>query len=69
MSAKNVSNIQQQEVQQEDRVEFLRQTVVDYEVRLTNYQRNVDNYENRINSLEYTNQTLIKNIKDLKDTI
>ncbi|CAG8810239.1 38547_t:CDS:2, partial [Gigaspora margarita] len=59
----------QTEVQQEDGVEFLRQTVVDYEVRLTNYQLNVDNYENRINILESTNQTLIKNIKDLKDTI
>jgi chromosome segregation ATPase len=58
----------QQEVQ-EDGLEFLRQTVIEYETRFNNYQRNADNYENRINSLETTNQTLIKNIKDLKDTI
>ncbi|CAG8843442.1 46442_t:CDS:2, partial [Gigaspora margarita] len=64
-----VQTVQQQEVQQEDGIEFLCQTVLDYETRLNGYQRNVDNYENRINNLESTNQTLIKNIKDLKDTI
>ncbi|CAG8855842.1 5653_t:CDS:2, partial [Gigaspora margarita] len=38
-----------QEVQQEDGIEFLCQTVLDYETRLNNYQRNANNYENRIN--------------------
>ncbi|CAG8758696.1 33626_t:CDS:2, partial [Gigaspora margarita] len=59
----------QQEVQQEDGIELLCQTVLDYETRLNNYQRNADNYKNRINSLENINQTLIKNIKDFKETI
>ncbi|CAG8854747.1 24134_t:CDS:2, partial [Gigaspora margarita] len=40
-----------EEATTEDGIEFLRQTVVDYETRLTNYQQSVDNYENRINSL------------------
>ncbi|CAG8735697.1 39273_t:CDS:2, partial [Gigaspora margarita] len=61
--------VQQEEVQQEDRIELLHQTVLDYETRLNEYQRNVDNDKNRINSLESTNQTLIKNIKDIKDPI
>ncbi|CAG8848534.1 46472_t:CDS:2, partial [Gigaspora margarita] len=39
----------QQEVQQEDKIEFFHQTVLDYETRLNNYQQNADNYKNRIN--------------------
>ncbi|CAG8853140.1 254_t:CDS:2 [Gigaspora margarita] len=45
-----VQTVQQQEVQQEDGIEFLHQTVLDYETRLNNYQQNANNYENRINS-------------------
>ncbi|CAG8819324.1 3953_t:CDS:2, partial [Gigaspora margarita] len=57
-------------VQQDNNsIQLLRQTVLDYETRLDNYQRNVVNYEQRINSLENINQTLIKNIKELKETI
>ncbi|CAG8657119.1 8405_t:CDS:1, partial [Gigaspora margarita] len=67
MSFENITEVQ--EVQQEDRIEFLYHTVLDYETRLNGYQQNVNNYENRINSLKSTNQTLIKTIKDLKDTI
>ncbi|CAG8845249.1 27889_t:CDS:2, partial [Gigaspora margarita] len=44
-------------------------TQTEYETRFSNYQQNIDNYENRINSLENINQTLIKNIKELKETI
>ncbi|CAG8766544.1 12458_t:CDS:2 [Gigaspora margarita] len=67
MSFENVTEVQ--EVHQEDGIEFLCQTLVDYETKLTNYQQSVNNYENRINSLENINQTLIKNIKDFKETI
>ncbi|CAG8821507.1 43105_t:CDS:2 [Gigaspora margarita] len=68
MSFENVTEVQQ-EVQQEDGIELFYQTILDYETRLNNYQQSVDNYEQRINSLENINQTLIKNIKELKETI
>ncbi|CAG8824426.1 32343_t:CDS:2, partial [Gigaspora margarita] len=61
----------QQDIQSQnnDSIQLLCQTILDYETRLDSYQRNVVNYEQRINTLENINQTLIKNIKELKETI